>query len=135
MRTASKFLSVFLCFVLVSLVLTIFGTDSCKSRSQIIIVVPNVESANLTSEQARRVTRVVRNEVACYGTVRNSSSTSGADMIVTGLASRADNVYLITLRVEDLNNGGSKQTTKNLRGSFEDFLNKKVRSAVHAIMR
>ena len=131
MRTASKFLSFFLIFSAI----TVFATNACKSKPKIIIAVPNVESTNLTSEQARRVTRVVRNEVSKYGTVRNSSSTSGADKIVTGLASRADRVYMITLAVEDVRNGNSRQTTKNLKGSFEDFLNRKVRSAVHAIMR
>lgn len=133
MRTASKLLSVFLCFVLIVSVIAILGTEACNSKPKIIIAVPNIESTNLTSEQARRVTSIVRSEVSKYGTVRNSSS--GADMIVTGLASRADGIYIITLSVGDLKNGGSKQTTKNLRGSFENFLNNKVKSAVHAIMR
>ena len=104
MRTASKFLSLFLSFVLFLSVITIVGTDACKSKPKIIIAVPEIESTNLTSEQARRVTSVVRSEVSNYGTVRNSSN-SGADMIVTGLASRADGIYIITLSVEDLKNG------------------------------
>lgn len=133
MRTASKFLSLFLFFVLILSVLTLFGTNACKSKPRVIISVPEIESTNLTSEQARRVTSVVRSEVSNYGTVRSSSS--GADMIITGLASRADGIYIITLNVEDLRNGNSRQTTKNLRGSFEAFLNQKVRSAVHEIMR
>jgi len=135
MRTASKFLSFFLSFVLILSVITIFGIEACTSKQKVIIAVPTIESTNLTSEQARRVTSVVRNEVSKYGTVRNSSSTSGADRIVTGLASRADKVYMITLTVEDVKTGNSRQTTKNLKGSFEDFLNQKVKSAVHAIMR
>jgi hypothetical protein len=132
MSTASKFLSLFLIFVLILSVITLFGTNACKSKPKIIIAVPEIESTNFTSEQARRVTSVVRTEVSNYGTVRTSSS--GADMIVTGLASRADEIYIITLSVEDLKNGNSRQTTKNLKGSFEDFLNQKVRSAVHEIM-
>ena len=135
MRTASKFLSVFFCFILILSILALFGADSCKSKNQVIIAVPEIESANLTPEQARNVTRVVRNEASNYGTIRKSSSTSGVDIIITGLASRADNVYLITLTAEYLrNDGGTKQTTKNLQGSFENFLNRIVRNAVHEIM-
>lgn len=133
LSTASKFLCLFLCFVLILSVLTLFGTNVCKSKPIVVIAVPGIESTNLTDEQSRRVTSVVRSEVSNYGTVRNSNS--GADIIVAGLASRADGIYIITLSVEDLRNNKTKQTTKNLKGSFEDFLNKKVKSAVSEIMR
>ena len=135
MRTASKFLSILVSVVVFVSALPIFGFNNCYNKRNVIIAVPKLSSTNLTREQARQVTNFVRGQVGKYGTVKTSNSSMGVDKVVTGLVSRADKVFIITLTVRDVKNGKTKQTTKNLKGSFEQFLNKKVKSAVSAIMR
>ena len=133
MRTASKFLN-FLFFLVFFLFVVPFLTgDVCKSKLKIKIAVIKIETANLSPNKARKVTNSVKKEVARYGKI--IGSTAGTDVVVSGLASRINRVYVITLTAKDVKNGKNKQATKNLKGSFNTFLTNTIKNVVDAIMR
>ena len=121
----------FMFFLSISLILE---SDICESKTKNTITVLKLETTNLSSKEASRVSNIIKNEVAKYGNTIKTSSSAGANKIVSGLISRMNKVYIITLTVKDTKNGKTKQTTKNLKGSFNNFLNRTVKSAINAVL-
>ena len=163
MDTTSKKLIIFLVFGAIIIFTLIFSENNSCAKSPVHLAVMDMATTNLTSSAAYQVSNKVRNaavgkngimlvlgrqitdtlkkeRISKSSASRNNSvairigRAVGAHKVVTGLASRIGDLYVITLTLMDTNGGRSRQTTKNYRGSFDRFLSTSVRQAVKEVL-
>ena len=131
MKTNPKKNSWLLFFTFFSLVLLNVGVNNCLSQPQISIILQEIETTNMSSGKASEVTGYVKNEVARYGHIQKSGSTADVQKIVSGLVFRMNNIFVINLKVKNVENGKLKQITKT---SKKASLQQAVKKAVAAVM-
>jgi len=159
MRTASK-LPVFILISFLSI--TLFSSETVQARGSVSVALMDLESTNLNhsltnqvnqavaSETSRR-TRTISNGQVLNALNRERLSKSavlsnpdltarvgrsvGAQKVLTGLASRVNDIYIITLKLTDVNNQSVRQVTRNHRGNFNQFLSTSVRDAVNELLK
>jgi len=159
MRTASKIPA----FILISfLVITLFSGETVHARGSVSVALMDLESTNLNHSLTNQVNQAVASETSrrtrtiSNGQVLNAlnrerlSKSSvlsnpdltarvgrsvGAQKVLTGLASRVNDIYIITLKLTDVNNQSVRQVTRNHRGNFNQFLSTSVRDAVNELLK
>lgn len=164
MSTTSKILITLFLISSFIIFATIIGSNNTCAKSPTYIAVMDMETTNLSARYANQVSNQVRSEANKNGSIRlvsqrqiinalkkegisksaasaNNGSAlkvaraTGATKVITGLASRMDDVYIITLTLSDVNGGRTRQMTKNCKGNFNRFLSTSVKEAVAGILK
>lgn len=101
----------------------VWGSETNKN-----IRVSRLKSTNMELSQTNKVGKVIRQEV--------DKVTCENKYAIEGLVSRVDDIFIITLELIECDNGKLIiQSTKNHKGTFEDFLEKAVRKCAKEVLK
>ena len=132
-----------------------------KTPEKLVII--GFQSNNLANSYIVQVTNTVRKEAAKFegiqiisqgqvdsslrygkisknqainttGLAKQFGRSLGAQKVITGLVSQIDDLYIISLSLSNTMNEESRSSTKNYRGSFNNFLSNAVKDAVYAVL-
>lgn len=129
MGVSSKILITALIVMLLSVLFYQNGQLKAKSSSKGSIEVSSITTTNLSSDASNRITSIIQSEVSkCHKNNKYS-------YLLTGLASRMDDLYVITLKLKNKDaDKVVKKVTKNSSSTFENFINNTVRDATKSLL-
>ncbi|MBN2092043.1 hypothetical protein JW964_20665 [candidate division KSB1 bacterium] len=141
---------------------SLFFTVPIHAANNGSVAILNLESTNLSASLTTQVNQTIigeasrktstisngqllsalrRERLSKSAMLANADLTSrigrsvGASRVLTGLVSRVNDIYIVTLKLTDVNSKSVRQVTKNYRGNFNQFLSTSVKDAVAEILR
>ncbi|MBD3339580.1 MAG: hypothetical protein GF353_10750 [Candidatus Lokiarchaeota archaeon] len=105
----------------------LLNSNSCEGKPNPVIKLGTIDLNNLSSGQASQIKAQIKSIVSNYNNDKKYAKE------VSGLVSRVDQIYVVTITSKNLNGSNKKQVTKNYKGDFSGFLkSSKIREAVIA---